>query len=326
MDRPKTVAVAGASGFVGSAIVRQLLSRGYTVRAIVRSVDAAAKALPSDPGLHVSEGEVLKFADRERLLKGCDACVNAVGIIREAPGGETFRKSHVAVTRALVDACEELGVRRFAHISALGVSDEGQTEYRRTKFEAETIIRRSSLAWTIFRPTIILGPNSSFLQMAKGWVTGRAFPHVAIPYFQRHVGGPPVPGLAKLEDPVIAPVAVDDVASAVVEALERPIAIGEIYDLAGPERVTMPQILAALRDHVPLGKKNLRLVPMPHSVGVKIARAARFTGLKFALPFDEGMAFMAGQDSVARAEKAREHLALSFRPCMPALAEYAESL
>ncbi|MBX3364451.1 MAG: NAD(P)H-binding protein [Phycisphaeraceae bacterium] len=325
MSESHVVAVAGANGFVGRHVVRALLDGGCRVRALVRSLDKAAAVLPVHEHLDLETGEVLAAADRDRLLRGCTACINTIGIIREAPGGQTFRRAHVLTTRGLVDTCEELGVTRFIQISALGVNDEGECPYRRSKFEAETNLRRSSLRWTILRPSMILGPGSGFLDMARGWVTGRAFPHLFIPYFQRHTGGPPIPGLARLEDPVLAPVAADDVARAVLEALRRPQAVGEVYDLCGPERTTMPEILRVLQRHVPLAKKRLRLVGAPDSVAVKVARAAKVVGLRHALPFDEGMAIMAGQDSVCLTRKLETHLGFAPAPVLPRLPDFARA-
>jgi uncharacterized protein YbjT (DUF2867 family) len=311
----QVIAVAGATGFVGRHLVRELLGRGLSVRALVRDLARAGDVLGAHEALTLVEGEAEQAADREALLRGAQACVNTIGIIRETPR-QTFRTCHLGITRGLVDACESLGVPRFVQISALGVGDEGNCDYRRSKFEAEMVVRRSDLAWTILRPGMILGAGSGFLEMARGWVTGKAFPHVALPCIQRHVSGPPVPGLARLEDPAVAPVSVLDVARAAAECLSRPGTEGEVIDLVGPETTTMPAILKAVQESTPLAKKWLRLVPMPHSVGVRLAKIARPLGLRHALPFDEGMARMAGEDSVASRRKAEALLGFEAAPVL----------
>ncbi|MCC6284166.1 MAG: NAD(P)H-binding protein [Phycisphaerales bacterium] len=311
----QVIAIAGATGFVGRHAVRELLGRGLRVRALVRDLSRASGLLGTHQALSLVEGEAERSADRESLLRGASACINAIGIIRES-ASQTFRVCHTGITRGLVEGCEALGVGRFVQVSALGVGDEGNCSYRQSKFEAEMIVRRSDLAWTILRPGMILGAGSGFLEMARGWVTGKAFPHVALPYFKRHVSGPPVPGLATLEDPAIAPVSVLDVARAIGECLGRPGTEGEVIDLVGPESTTMPAILKSVKDSTPLAKRWLRLVPLPHSVGVRLAKLARPLGFRHALPFDEGMARIAGEDSVARRDKAESLLGFEASPVL----------
>lgn len=306
----RVIAVAGATGFVGRHVVREMLRRGWRARALARDIDRASKALHTadhPEAIDIVTGDTMDRAALARLCAGTDAIVNCVGIIREAPGGQTFHRVHVRTTRNLIDACSSAGVRRFIQISALGVRDEAPTEYQRSKFEAEMLLRSSGLDWTILRPSMILGEGSEFVHMARGWVTGKAMPHVFVPYFRRHVSGPPIPGLAKLVDARLQPVAVEDVALAVCESIERAGAIGEVYHLTGPETLTMPEVLQRIREATPLSK-DLPMLGIPHTIAAMKARAAKLVGLRDALPFDYGMAVMASEDSVARKEKVRGQL------------------
>lgn len=316
-----TVAVTGASGFVGRAVVGELLARGHAVRGLVRHDPGP---MPHADALALVRGDLLEHESREALLDGADACVNTIGILRAAD--QDFARVHVLAVRRLTQTMEALGVNRLVHISALGVGDEGCCPYITTKFQGEQLIRSSTLDWTILRPSLIHGPHGGFMAMAKGWCTGRAFPHVCIPVFKRLVKGPPIPGLATLEDPKLAPVAVEDVAWAACESLARTEAIGEVYNLVGPEVVTMAQLLTTLRDALPLGKAELPIRAMPDRVGAVLARTADAVGLGGALPFDAGMAIMAGRDSVALPVKAREHLGFDPRPCLETIAAYAKTM
>lgn len=316
-----TVAVTGASGFVGRAVVSELLARGHAVRGLVRHDPGPT---PHTDALSIVRGDLLNSETRRALLDGADACVNTIGILRAVD--QDFARVHVLAVRRLTQAMEELGVERLVHISALGVGDEGCCPYLTTKFQGEQLIRSSTLDWTILRPSLIHGPGGGFMAMAKGWCTGRAFPHVCIPVFKRLVKGPPIPGLATLRDPQLAPVAVEDVAWAVGESLARAQAVGEIYNLVGPEVVTMAQLLITLRDSLPLGKTELPIRAMPDRVGAAIARGADAVGLGGALPFDAGMAMMAGRDSVAQPVKAHEHLGFDPKPCLATIAAYAPTM
>lgn len=326
----RLVSVAGATGFVGRALVDELLGRGWRVRALARSRTKARSVLPrdaiSDGRLSIVEGDALDEGVCEKLVSGADACVNLIGIIREASGRQTFKRAHTLTTRALVRACESAGVERFVQMSALGVSDQGACEYQRSKWSAERAVRASSLRWTVFRPGLIHGPEGEFMRMAKSWCEGRALPHLFIPTFTRldPEWAPPRP--PRFEDPVVSPVRVEDVAFAFAESLDREAAAYEVYDLVGPERITMRTMLEELRDALPLGKKKLRVIGAPSEIMALKAKGAAMVGLRDALPFDEGMAVMGGRDSIAGLDKASAHLSYAPAPYTETMRAYAASM
>lgn len=304
-----TVCVAGATGFVGRHAVATLLARGHTVRALVRDAAKAAAVLPTSDRLSLHRGDASAGEGLESWASRADAMVNTIGIIREAPGGQTFARVHVGVARNLLGAARGGGVRQFVQVSALGVTDEGDTAYARSKFEAETLVRASGLDWTILRPSLIHGPDGEFMSLAKGWCTGRMAPFVFLPYFTRPVRPikPPVP---RFESATVAPIGVDDVALAIARSIERPECAGEVFHLCGPERLTWPELLTFVRDHVKNGKRELKPVGLPAPIAALKARAAGLIGLRDALPFDEGMATNAAKDSVCSMARAEQYLSL----------------
>src|SRR6185295_8801303 len=104
----------------------ELLRRRYRVRALARSLEHAAESLPTGQ-IDVVHGDVFDGKSPAELLKGADACIHLIGIIREtrddAEGGaRTFEKMHVGAVRAVLGACRDAGVRRFVHMSALGAN------------------------------------------------------------------------------------------------------------------------------------------------------------------------------------------------------------
>jgi NADH dehydrogenase len=228
----------------------------------------------------------------------------------------------------VVGACRETGVRRLVHVSALGVSDEGTTAYLRTKWEGEQVVRRSDLDWTILRPSMIHGPEGDFIRMAAKLVRGETPPWMFIPYFTRpQLSSEDVP-LAAIHqiDPVVQPIAVEDVAAAVAAALEKPEAVGEVYNLVGSEALTWPGVLRHIRDRVRRGREDLTPRGVPSDKAALLARMASKVGLGALLPFDEGMARMAAMDSTANAAKARAHLGLEARPFRASFDAYARSI
>jgi NADH dehydrogenase len=209
-------------------------------------------------------------------------------------------------------------------VSALGVSGEGKTEYQRSKFEGEQVVRRSGLAWTILRPGLIHGARSGFFQMAKGWVKGEKQPWFFLPYFTRGVVTSDVPLAAVRREPAsVAPVAVEDVAWGAAESLERDEAVGEVINLVGPETMTWPELLVAIRDAVPGANSTLDPLGIPAEAAAIQARIAKAIGAGPLLPFDEGMALMGAIDSVSERQKARAILGFEARPFGPALRQYA---
>ena len=333
----RTVAVTGATGFVGRHLVRALLDRGHSVVALARDEKKAREALPKEAlasgRVRVVEGDVLGEGVAERLVERADSCCHLIGIIREAGGRQTFERMHVGATRRMVEACEGRakaagGSFRYVQMSALGVGPEGKAAYQRTKFEGEQAVRASTLAWTIMRPSLIHGPDGEFIQMAKAWAQGRAAPWAFLPVFVRpKVGGKhagPVP--LEIESAWVAPVYVEDVCGAFCEALERPAAVGEVYHLVGTERLRMSEMLLKVRDVAPLGKRSMRVLPIPAGVAALKAKAAGLVGMGRLLPFDEGMARMAAEDSLAPLHKARAQLGFAPRAFSPALEAYAPSM
>lgn len=324
----RVVAVAGATGFLGRYVVRELLARGWRVRALVRHPHKA-QALPTGSNLHApaAGGDsrlttvlgTLEEGTAERLLAGAVAWVNLIGIIREA-GGNTFRAAHVDAVRTLVRAAEHTGTMRCVHVSALGVEEEAPTEYQRTKFEGEMILRRSFLAWTIFRPGLIYGREGEFVQMAVAWARGRRAPWFFLPYFSRAERLYEAP-LAAVQyvGATVQPVAVEDVAWSVAQALVCDEAVGEVIALPGPETITWPALLEAIRDAVPGAKPHLTPRGIPAGMAAWKARWAHRLGLGWLLPFDEGMARMGAMDNTADLAKARAVLGFQPRPLVPAL-------
>ena len=140
----RVVALTGATGFVGQSVVKALLAKGYTVRALTRGPGR----LPTDnPRLVPVTGSLRDAASLSELMSGADSVVHLVGIIMEKPSaGRTFEAVHHQGTRAVLEAAKAGGVKRYVHMSALGTRPDAVSNYHRTKWLAEEAVRKVTAA------------------------------------------------------------------------------------------------------------------------------------------------------------------------------------
>jgi uncharacterized protein YbjT (DUF2867 family) len=218
------VCVIGGSGFVGRHICQQLAARGYRVRVPTRDRERA-KELILLPTVDVVRGDVHDPAALAAVVRGCDAVINLVGVLHDARGRRGFAAAHVELARKLVAACRETGVRRLLQMSALAAGTDAPSAYLRSKGEAEVIVRESGLDWTIFRPSVIFGPEDSFLNLFAG--LARLLPVLLL-----------ASPRARFQ-----PVYAGDVAAAFVHALGDHGSIGRSYDLCGPRKYMLRDLV-----------------------------------------------------------------------------------
>ncbi len=218
--------LTGANGFVGSHMVEGLLERGHEVCALthVRRGHAAV------PGVIPVVGDVNDASSYQEVLATCDAAIHLVGIIREVRSRNvTFERLHVQATEAMVTASQKAGIGRYIQMSALGTREGAISAYHQTKWAAETVVRRSSVPWTIFRPSLIFGPRDSFVNMLAD--TLRKTPIMPT------MGD----GLYRLQ-----PIHVKDVVRCFLDALEREDTVGQTYAICGQDRLSYREILDAI--------------------------------------------------------------------------------
>lgn len=220
---PRTIVVAGGSGFVGREIVARLVDDCHRVIVPTRRREAARELILL-PTVDVVECDVTDPASLARLLRGADTMINLVGVLNES-GRDTFVRVHVGFARDAVAACKAGGVARYLHMSALNAAADAPSKYLRGKGEAEAIVAASTLEWTIFRPSVIFGRDDHLTNLFAQ--LGRWLPVIAL-------------GGARAE---FQPIWVEDVAQCFVHAVGDDTTVGQRYDLCGPVRYTLRDLV-----------------------------------------------------------------------------------
>lgn len=217
----ENILVIGGTGFVGRHLVAALAARGASVTVPTRRRDRA-KHLILLPTVDVVEADVRDQKVLQRLAEGRDAVINLAGILH----GPDFMATHVELAQGVVNACHSAGVKRLLHMSALGADPKAPSEYLRSKGIGEqATLAADDLEVTVFRPSVIFGPEDRFLNL---------FARLAQFFLVLPVGSPG----ARFQ-----PVYVGDVVRAFVVALDDRDAAGKRYDLCGPREYTLRQLV-----------------------------------------------------------------------------------
>ena len=268
-----TVLVTGASGFVGSHLLPELLGAGHRVVALVRSPASGEKvtrrlsaALAAN--LELRTGDVDRPATLPAAVAGVDAVVHLVAIPRDSNGGRQLLAVNLDGTRNLVAAMQASGVKRLVHLGALGVEDRDELHYAKSKARAERAVRESGLDWTILKPSLLFGPGDGFFNIVADLV--RLSPGIV-----------PVPGDGRSR---FQPLHVGDLALCLRLSLERPETMGHAFELGGPRVWTYREITAEVCRG--MGRRRA-ILPMPVPLITFVAGAAEAVHLPFPVATDQ---------------------------------------
>lgn len=223
-DRDKTVAVTGASGFVGMHLCRALTVAGWRVRALVHNPVRAAARLAHLP-VEIRAGDIRDIDFMRSALEGATAVVHLAAVAIERDN-LTYEGVNAAATRTVLDAAAHAGVNRFVHMSQNGSDSRSPYRFLRSKGEAQDMVVASALRWTVLRPSVIFGPEDEFVNVIARLV--RLTPLVL-----------PLPDDGRA---LFQPVFVDDIAVVIVKALQNDSTIAGVYPLGGPVPLTLHQI------------------------------------------------------------------------------------
>jgi nucleoside-diphosphate-sugar epimerase len=258
------VLVTGGTGVVGKPTVDVLVARGHTVRLFSRNAERDcerwARGVEPYPGSVGSDEDVRGAAD------GCDAVLHVAGIVDEVPPEATFDNVNVQGTRRIVEEAERAGVGRLIYVSSLG-AERGSSGYHRSKRAGEEITQRFSGNWLVLRPGNVYGAGDQVISLLLKMV--RMLPVIPV------IGG---------GDQTFQPVSADDLAEALVRALERTEPARQVLDLSGTERVSINQLLDRVES---ITDRHPQRLPIPTLIAVAGARLADAVGMEVPINGDQ---------------------------------------
>lgn len=240
----QTIAVTGATGYIGGRLVPRLLEAGYRVRCLVRSpMKLRDRAWASHPQLEIFTADLANEASTRASLEGCPAAYYLVHSMISA--GKGYAAHDLQLARAFAAAARKAGVARILYLGGLGETGAGLSEHLSSRREVEAALEESGVPVTVFRAAMIIGSGSASFEILRYLV--ERLPVMVTP---RWVSTP------------CQPIAVRNVIHYLAAALACPQTTGETFDIGGPEVLTYREILDIMGEELGVGRRLILPVPV----------------------------------------------------------------
>ena len=234
------ILVTGGTGVIGAGAIPELVKAGHQVRLLSRGAEDAANEFSS--AVEPFSADVSKPESLRGAADGCEAVIHITGIVEERPPEITYEKINIAGTIHVRDEAARAGVRRFIFLSSLG-ANTGNSEYHKSKLQAEERVKEFPREWVILRPGNVIGPGDDVVSLLLKMVRI----------------SPVVPIVGKGDQP-FQPIWYRDLAQAIVRSIDAPGLTGRSLELAGAETVTTTEIIDRLAR---ITGRNPSTVPLP---------------------------------------------------------------
>ena len=234
--------ILGGGGFIGRYLVRNLTKKNY--RCIISTRKAFQKGYlktQATPGaIELIDWNPNNFSELKEAIKNSDVVINLIGILYETRK-QKFYKIHTNIPEAVAKICSESDVKKFIHVSAIGASENSKSLYQKSKFQGEVRALENFKNTVVIRPSVVCGTEDNFTNLFSKLSILPVIPVVGINYkFQ--------------------PILVNDVADAIVHAIELKGNEGKIYEIGGPKVISFGDMVKSILKTI---NKKRFVVPMP---------------------------------------------------------------
>ena len=242
MNNYPIATILGAGGFIGRYLVRNLTKKNY--RCIIPTRNAFQKGYlktQATPGaIELIDWNPNNFSELKEAIKNSDVVINLIGILYETRK-QKFYNIHTNIPEAVAKICSESDVKKFIHVSAIGASENSKSIYQKSKFQGEIKALENFKNTVIIRPSVVCGTEDNFTNLFSKLSILPVIPVVGINYkFQ--------------------PILVNDVADAIVHAIELKGNEGKIYEIGGPKVISFGDMVRSILKTI---NKKRFVVPMP---------------------------------------------------------------
>jgi uncharacterized protein YbjT (DUF2867 family) len=232
----RLVLITGSTGFVGSRLVTELLSRGKKLRLLIRKPSTI-----SIQGIDVTEGDLLRPLSLQAAFKGVDTAYYLVHSMSGGRAGFERRDREAAVN--FRNAAEKAGVRRVIYLGGLGEKGEGLSEHLTSRLEVARILQEGKFSTTFLRAAVIVGAGSASFEMIRALV--ERLPIMITP---------------KWVSTRCQPIAISNVISYLAECLDSEATTGKTFDIGGPEILTYREMMERF---AAVSGRKLFIAPVP---------------------------------------------------------------
>lgn len=220
----KTIAIFGASGFLGSSIILALSQSNHNLKLFSRNKERI-KLWTVNPHVQIFNLDLNNLAQIAKDLKKTDVVINLLGILHQSKK-ESFENIHHIWPSHLSKVMKDLGIKRLLHVSALGASITAPSLYLKSKALGESeLLKQKDLDLTILKPSIIFGAKDNFINMFKILVKW-------------------LPAIVLLSpNSKFQPIFIEDVSKILIKTLFDKKTYGKMYDLGGPDVYSLKDII-----------------------------------------------------------------------------------
>ena len=234
--------ILGGGGFIGRYLVRNLTKKNY--RCIISTRKAFQKGYlktQATPGaIELIDWNPKNFSELKDAIKNSDIVINLIGILYETRK-QKFYNIHADIPEAVAKICSKADVKKFIHVSAIGANENSKSLYQKSKYQGELKALNNFKKTVIIRPSVVCGTEDNFTNLFSKLSILPIIPIVGINYkFQ--------------------PILVNDVANAIVQAIEIKNNEGKIYEIGGPKIISFGDMVKSILKTI---NKKRFVVPMP---------------------------------------------------------------
>ena len=162
--KPKNCLIFGASGQIGRHLIRKLTKNNYRVTAVTRNLHQKGYILKTQANagyIDVVEANIFDEKKLRDLISKTDICINLIGILFEKKRS-TFKNIHIIFPTLISKICKEYNLQQFVHLSALGIDEAKESNYAKSKLNAEINIKKNFSNATILRPSVVYSVDDNF--------------------------------------------------------------------------------------------------------------------------------------------------------------------